>query len=86
VGLDKWLKPDETEKKSKIGTISSDPAKRNKVKRRQKTSSEKPMSKLSKFTLSCPNAKCKYQKTLMKKQLTEIDRICPRCKKEMKVK
>lgn len=86
MGLDKWLKPGETEKKSKIRKASPDQAKVSKVEGGQITSPNKSSSKLIKFTLVCPGAKCNYQKTIMKKQLTEMDRICPRCKKEMKFK
>jgi hypothetical protein len=46
----------------------------------------KSSSRLVKKVLVCPSAKCKYQKTIMKKQLTETDKICPRCNKVMKVK
>ncbi|MHA1292879.1 MAG: hypothetical protein ACTSQJ_09455, partial [Promethearchaeota archaeon] len=42
--------------------------------------------KLNKFTLICKKAKCKYQKTILKRQLLEEDKICPRCKGEMKIK
>jgi len=84
LGLDKWIKPEETKTKtikkkdeedlSKYGTSIP--------KEEQK---DKESSKLTKFDLTCPNAKCKYKKTIMKKNLTEKDKICPRCKSEMKL-
>ena len=40
---------------------------------------------LTKFVLICSKPKCKYKKIIMKKELSEKDRICPRCKNEMKV-
>ncbi len=52
----------------------------------KKSQKKKPSIQLTRYTLVCPNAKCKYQKTIMKKLLSEMDKICPRCNKEMKVK
>jgi len=83
LGLDKWIKPDVSEKK---------PEKKDKAKstRKPKTKSvekrgEKEPIKLTKFVLICSKPKCKYKKTIMKKALSEKDRICPRCKNDMKV-
>jgi hypothetical protein len=80
VGLDKWLKTKELEKKSKKKEeLTLKPKKR-----KNDISVEKQIN-LTKYRLVCPNAKCKYQKTIMKKQLTNNDKRCPRCDKEMKV-
>jgi len=49
-----------------------------------KKNNVKPVKKLKKYTLLCVNKKCKYKKTLMKSQISEHDKICPRCGKEMK--
>lgn len=86
MGLDKWIKPEETSKKDKKEIQL---AKQEEISKREleaKKDTEKISTKLMKQVLVCPSAKCKYQKTIMKKQLTKIDRICPRCNKEMKVK
>jgi len=83
MGLDKWLNPEEVPKK--------DGKKPTQVKREILEGKDIPktqlaISKLTKYTLNCPNSKCKYQKTVMKKVLTVTDKICPRCNEEMKVK
>ena len=86
MGLDKWLKPEEAEKKPKSKKPAPVKDKKNESKKSIAKVPEKPKIKLKKFVLTCPNSKCKYQKIIMKKQLTERDKICPRCKKEMKIK
>ncbi|MFW9938736.1 MAG: hypothetical protein ACFFD5_13895 [Candidatus Thorarchaeota archaeon] len=78
MGLDKWIKTDRVEKKSDKKPKSQKIKQANQVKR-----PERPL-KLSKYILLC--TKCKYQKTLMKKDLEESDRICPKCKNKMKIK
>ena len=83
MGLDKWIKPDEKKKKKeneKATQIKSSSVKMSTVK-----SEEKPKLELKKYLLVCPKAKCKYQRTLVKKHITEKDRLCPRCKTEMKI-
>ena len=83
MGLDKWIKPEGPVKK---------PEKKEEARstRKPKTppiekKGEKEPIKLTKFVLICSKPKCKYKKTIMKKELSEKDRICPRCKNEMKV-
>ncbi len=76
MGLDKWLKPEDVEKKSKKKKESVTQTKK----------SEKQSIKFTKYMLICPDAKCKYQKIIMKKQLTDDDKTCPRCNKKMKTK
>jgi hypothetical protein len=83
VGLDKWIKPEETVKKTE--------------KKEEKRSTRKPKTqpiekkgekqpiKLTKFVLICSKPKCKYKKTIVKKELSEKDHTCPRCKNVMKV-
>jgi len=83
MGLDKWLNSEDVEKQKK-----KKPAE---VKKRKNEGDQAPekktnILKLIKYTFNCPNSKCKYQKTVMKKVLTDLDKICPRCNKEMKVK
>ncbi|MFW9998944.1 MAG: hypothetical protein ACFE9Q_11555 [Candidatus Hodarchaeota archaeon] len=85
MGLDKWLKSDEIKKKSRKKKSVSDQAEQIKSENKGDKANGKHPIKLSKYTLICPNAKCKYQKTIMKRQLTGDDKTCPRCNKEMKV-
>ncbi|KKM05829.1 hypothetical protein LCGC14_1750130 [marine sediment metagenome] len=86
MGLDKWLKPEVVEKKLKKKRESHPKVNENNI----DTEIIKPLRRISKslkkYILVCPNAKCKYQKTIMKKQLTKSDEICPRCNKKMKLK
>jgi len=84
LGLDKWIKPEDEEKKPKKTDEITKEVK-GKAKPKVKISPKKPID-LSKFVLLCPKASCKYQKTLMKKKLTDKDKICPRCQSKMKMK
>ncbi|MFX1503539.1 MAG: hypothetical protein ACFFDH_21430 [Promethearchaeota archaeon] len=86
MGLDKWLKPEDLEKKSKKKKVSTPQTKKRKNELIIDISLEKQSIKLIKYKLVCPNVKCKYQKTIMKKELANDDKICPRCDKEMKIK
>ncbi|MHA1459126.1 MAG: hypothetical protein ACTSQR_05610 [Promethearchaeota archaeon] len=83
MGLDKWIKPEESvkkpEKKEDVRSI-----RKPKVQSIEKKGGKEP-TKLTKFVLICSKTKCKYKKIIMKKELSEKDRICPRCKNEMKV-
>jgi len=85
LGLDKWIKPEETKTKTIKKKDDGDPKKKSDSKPKNKQI-DKELSKLTKFDLTCSNAKCKYKKTIVKKVLTEKDKICPRCKNEMKLK
>jgi len=86
VGLDKWLKPEDTRKRSKDKRNSSIDGRERKSEIDANKNLEIPLKKLKKYMLTCPNAKCKYQKIVMKNQLTEKDKVCPRCHKAMKIK
>ncbi len=86
MGLDKWIKPEDKEKKQKKKVKAPDQKSKNQIEDMQKISDEKPITKLNKYILICPNSKCKYQKTIMKKELSDNDLICPRCNKKMKPK
>lgn len=83
MSLDKWLKQEKKEKKPAKGKkelqneISSDI--------KSKEFNEKLSTKLVRFVLVCLNAKCKYQKIIVKKSILD-DKICPRCKGKMKIK
>ncbi len=85
MGLDKWIKPEETKSKSIKKKDDKEPRKTSDIKQKGKESKNE-LSKITKFILSCSNTKCKYKKTIVKKVLMEKDKICPRCKNEMKVK
>ncbi len=83
MGLDKWIKPEETVKKSekKEDARSTRKPKTQPVEKK----GEKEPIKLTKFVLICSKTKCKYKKTIVKKELLAKDRICPRCKNDMKI-
>ncbi len=84
MGLDKWIKPDKVEKKKskKPNNIETE----KKDSKLKKQPNPPLIKKLSKFRLICSNSKCKYQKIVMKKSLENKDKICPKCKSEMKLK
>ena len=91
MSLDKWIENDEDNKKAK----KKPPPKKEKVenatdelvqKTPPKVNNIKDSRLLTKFILTCSDSKCKYKKTLKKKTLKDKDKICPRCKKEMKIK
>lgn len=86
MGLDKWLKSEDELNKSKKKKPTPNQAKKSKGKETQKELLKKPSIQLTRYTLVCPNAKCKYQKTIMKKELTDDDITCPRCNNKMKTK
>jgi len=84
LGLDKWIKP-EDKKNKKIKKKDEGYPSKDRTSKPKEEQKDKESSKLTKFDLTCPNAKCKYKKTIVKKTLTEKDKICPRCKSEMKL-
>lgn len=89
--MDKWIKTEEEEKEE-------EEKKKKKILKKKppveslgqgidpSLSQDKPFKKLVKFILICPKKSCGYRKTLMKKQLSEKDKVCPRCKGMMKIK
>ena len=89
MSLDKWIKDKEESKKAK-----KKPLKKEKVEEPIEEFESQPPEidtikdsrLLTKFVLTCSDSKCKYKKTLRKKNLKDKDKICPRCKKEMKIK
>lgn len=83
MGLDRWIKPDKKREKEEAETTLL--IKNSSVKTKTVKSEEKPKIELIKYLLICPKAKCKYQRILMKKRITEKDKLCPRCKTEMKI-
>ncbi|MFW9987851.1 MAG: hypothetical protein ACFFC3_04280 [Candidatus Odinarchaeota archaeon] len=86
MSLDKWLKSENEKKKQKKKNEIIDQKPENQIEHEYKKSIDKPLIQLTKFILICPNSKCKYQKIIMKKELSDTDFICPRCNKKMKPK
>lgn len=86
MGLDRWLKSEKEEKRDKKAKVVSNQNLKNKSEDVTKKPLKKPLIQLKKYLLTCPNTKCKYQKTVMKRKLTDDDLTCPRCKKKMRIK
>lgn len=92
MSLDKWLKPDEKNDvaKKETGKGAKKPVKKKpqshqlSEEKEAITPSEKISKELSKYSLTC--SKCKYKKIILKKQLSEKDKICPKCKGIMRFK
>jgi hypothetical protein len=82
LSLDKWIKS----KKKKEENKKKPQHKASNDKTQIQTSIAKPTRKHIKYNLLCPKKKCAYQKTIMKKQLMERDKICPKCKSIMKIR
>jgi len=79
--LDKWIKSEkEGKEKGDVQEREEKSSKADEQKSKQKTG-----LKLQKFILKCGKSKCNYQKILMKRELSESDKICPRCKSKMKI-
>ncbi len=89
MSLDKWIKDNGDNKK-----VQKKPPKKRKIEDKIEefefqppvVETNKDSHLLTKFVLTCSDSKCKYKKILRKKNLKDNDKICPRCKKEMKVK
>jgi hypothetical protein len=90
--LDKWIKSekeegDKKEDKKKKKPLKKKPKLENKIQDNEtKKTPDKLSKELTKYILICPKKSCGYQKTIRKKQLSDKDKICPRCKGTMKVK
>ncbi len=101
MSLDKWLKPTKKEEeleKLKEDKKEKGEKKEKQIRKKPKvppdtlkkddatliTQKDK-LKTYSKFILTC-SKKCGYQKIKVKKKLTELDKICPRCKGQMNVK
>ena len=81
MSLDKWLKPDKKEEEKPQKQEMLEPTQ----KRKEPEIQKKPV-KMTKFFLTCTKKNCKYQKIKVKKELTKRDKICPKCKGQMKAK
>ena len=90
--MDKWIKTEKEEDKKKGDEKKKKPLKKKpqseNISQEIETSTthDKQFKKLAKYILICPKKSCGYQKTLLKKQLNDRDKICPRCKGIMKIK
>jgi len=87
LSLEKWLKPEKKEKKSK-DTKETEEDQIDEYNRGVKTSQLDSSTQINvtKFKLECTKNTCKYQKIIIKKNLAEKDKTCPRCKSKMKIK
>ena len=71
MGLDKWIKLEETDKiPEKKKTTKKQVKKSISDKRKEDTINKKPL-KLVKYSLICKNSKCKYQKTIVNMNKTD---------------
>jgi hypothetical protein len=86
MGLDKWIKPEDTDKTPKKKKFTPKQDKKSINDQNKKAVKDRKSFKLVKYHLVCQNRKCKYRKTIVKKHIVEEDKNCPRCGKEMKIK
>ncbi|MGB5910806.1 MAG: hypothetical protein ACXACC_01285 [Promethearchaeota archaeon] len=85
MSLERWLKPDKKVKKTEVKKDKI--VEKGSKSQSKKVSTEKlAISKFNKYVLVCTRASCKYQKTIMKKTLSDKDKTCPKCKSKMKAK
>jgi len=85
LSLERWLKPDEKARKTEVKKEKA-VEKGSKIQSKKVSDEKLAVSKFNKYVLVCTRAKCKYQKTIMKKNLSDKDKICPKCKSKMKIK
>ncbi|MFX1361087.1 MAG: hypothetical protein ACFE8T_12165 [Promethearchaeota archaeon] len=85
MSLERWLKPDKKVKKIEVKKDESI-EEGSKIQSKKVSNEKLAISKFNKYVLVCTRAKCKYQKTIMKKTLSDNDKICPKCKSKMKAK
>ena len=85
MGLDKWIKSENGKAKTIKKKDEDISLKKSGLKSGEKRD-DKEIPKLKKYDLTCSSAKCKYKKTIVKRVLIEKDKICPKCKKIMKLK
>jgi len=101
MSLDKWLGKEEKEEEKEeeqgdnevnieMGSGSQQktllPSEKEEPKKKVEEKKDSGRAKLTKYLLSCSNSKCEYKKTLMKRELSANDKICPRCKSEMNIR
>ena len=96
MSLDKWIKSEKKKKdidnksEVQIKNKSSSKTKSQSLNNIEETdslrNSEESEKTRIKYLLICSKKSCGYQKRLVKKQLTNKDKICPRCNGVMKIK
>lgn len=96
MSLDKWIKSDkkkkDTQKESKVqkeeeGSTKTKSQSKVRIKDTDSLlSSKESEKKHKKYLLVCSKKSCGYQKRIVKKQLTDRDKTCPRCNGAMKFK
>lgn len=96
MSLDKWIKLDrkkkdndnksKVEKKNKSSTKTKSRSKNSIEDSDSLRSSEESEKKRIRYLLICSKKSCGYEKRLVKKQLTNKDKTCPRCKGVMNIK
>ena len=93
MGLDKWIKPEKkqeekkkVEKNEPIALKVTKSQKVSKISIQPEKDREERSIKFKKYILSCSKKGCHYQKTMIKRELGDKDKICPRCKSDMKIK
>ena len=84
MSLDKWIKSDKEKEQEKKQEIEKKQKKENILNVQNQIEKEESVQ-LKKFRLKCSTSKCSYQKTLMKRQLADKDKKCPRCNSIMKI-
>lgn len=84
MSLDKWIKSKkEKDDKKLVNKNSQTNSIKPPVKSRNNLEIENTV--LKKYRLNCLKKSCNYQKTVMKKNLSNKDLICPRCEGKMKI-
>ncbi|MFX1256491.1 MAG: hypothetical protein ACFFAN_01425 [Promethearchaeota archaeon] len=90
MSLDKWIKTPKKKEEAKRKPEINKKESVNKIIHPEGSKDEietiKPSKKMTRYLLMCLKRNCAYQKRLMKKQIAEKDKICPRCKGKMSVK
>lgn len=81
---EKTKQKNDLEEKQQIVNQKKDSDKKSQEIKENETTGKAPKKKFSftKFKLKCKN--CKYEKTLVKRKLSEKDKLCPRCKSPLK--
>lgn len=87
MSLDRFTNPKKkiSKKTTKKKASKKDKTKKSTIKKKKtELESSKPDIERKKFYLSC-TARCGYKRTLKKRELTDEDFICRKCKKKMKI-
>ena len=89
MSLDKWIKKEEPEEEEKEVDKEEREKKLDSSKKPSEVSTklknDAQKVELQKYIPKCSTSKCNYQRILVKRELTEQDRTCPRCKGKMNI-